>query len=177
MEYRESQKFNQWWLWLIIFFALAMTAWASYTTYLDNETMVIALLPLIILIGLVFIPLALLELRTLITDDGVEVRFWPFSRRRIFKSEIKSMRVCQYSPLGEYGGWGYRVSSQGKAYNMMGKQGLQLELNNGEKILIGTQRPEELSDFLEAYFNRNDLLSDQAVTLKLQELRENKLEP
>jgi len=176
MEYRESQKFNQWWMWLINFVGLATTGWASYTMFNSEEGLIASALPVVITVGLM-IMLALMELRTTITEDGIEVKFWPFSRRRIFRSEIKSARVRKYSPVGEYGGWGYRTSlKNGKAYNMMGSQGLQLELHDGEKILIGTQQPEELAAFISAYLIENDVLTDEAVTLKLRELRENKLE-
>jgi hypothetical protein len=34
------------------------------------------------------------------------------------------------------------------AFNVDGNQGLQLELNNGKKILIGTKKVNELSEYL-----------------------------
>ncbi|SDL02555.1 hypothetical protein SAMN04487898_11451 [Pedobacter sp. ok626] len=59
---------------------------------------------------------------------------------------IDKYYIRTYSPLGEYGGWGirYSMSGQGMAYNVSGNKGLQLELNNGKKILIGTNNPTEL---------------------------------
>ena len=52
-----------------------------------------------------------------------------------------------YRPLLEYGGWGIRYAPFGKgwAYNVHGSQGVQLELTNGKRILIGSQRAEELA--------------------------------
>lgn len=176
MEYRESQKFNQWWLWLLNFGVLGLVLWGAYFEYTAGMPLWQAGLGVALVMAVVLIPMALIELRTHITDDGVEIRFWPFVRRRIFKSEIKSMRVRKYSPIREYGGWGIRSSmGNGSAYNVSGDQGLQLELNNGKKILVGTQRPEELSAFLTDYLERNDVLTDEVVTLKLKELREDKL--
>lgn len=48
-----------------------------------------------------------------------------------------------YSPLSEYGGWGYK-GGLGKAYSTGGRQGLQLVLANGDRLLLGTQRPAEM---------------------------------
>jgi len=177
VKYQESQKFNQWWLWLLNLGVLGLVLWGAYQELQAGMPLWQVLLGVGLFAALALIPMAMIELRTTITDDGVEVRFWPFSRRRIFKSEIKSMHVRSYSPIGEYGGWGYRIGgSAGKAYNMMGNRGLQLELHDGEKILIGTQRPEELSDFVKEWLTEADALTDEVVELKLKELREDKLE-
>jgi hypothetical protein len=40
------------------------------------------------------------------------------------------------------------------AYNVSGNRGLQLELTNGKKILLGTQRPEEIAQAL-IHLNKN----------------------
>lgn len=175
MQFRESQKFNQWWLWLlniVIFVGVSIVGYNSW----ENGG---GLMPALVGPGsmaLVMILLAIIELRTVITEDGIEVKFWPFGRRRIFKSEIKNAKVRKYMPLKEYGGWGYRIGPAGKAYNMQGNHGLQLEFNDGDRLLIGTQRPDELQAFIEKYLTDHEELTDEAVTLKLKELREDKLE-
>jgi hypothetical protein len=175
MNFKESQKFNQWWLWLLnlsIFGGLAVNGWSTW----DNGG---GFVPAIIgpaVMALVMILLATIELRTVITDDGIEVKFWPLGRQRIFKSEIKKAVVRKYSPIKEFGGWGYRIGPGGKAYNMQGGHGLQLEFKNGERLLIGTQKPEELAAFIEEYLEDHEVLDDEMVSLKLKELRENKLE-
>jgi TATA-box binding protein (TBP) (component of TFIID and TFIIIB) len=57
--------------------------------------------------------------------------------------------VREYAPLSEYGGWGLRYSvNHGKAYNVSGNQGVQLFFTNGKKLLIGTQKPEEITAIL-----------------------------
>ena len=64
--------------------------------------------------------------------------------------EIEKISVREYSPLLEYGGWGYaeeRVEEH-IMYNVKGNIGLQLVLKNGKKILIGTQKAEELKQIL-----------------------------
>jgi len=175
VKYYESQKFNQWWLWLLNFVVLGSVLWGGYQEFQGGMPLWQIVLGVGLFAILALIPMALIELRTTITDDGVEVRFWPFSRRRIFRSEIKSMQVRSYSPIGEYGGWGVRRGPAGRAYNMMGNRGLQLELHDGEKILIGTQSPEELAEFVREWLLKADVPTEEVVELKLKELREDKL--
>jgi hypothetical protein len=40
------------------------------------------------------------------------------------------------------------LMGKGKAFNVSGNKGLQLEFNDGRKLLIGTSKPEELEAFL-----------------------------
>ena len=168
--FKESQKFNQWWVWLLVLGAMGLAVLAGYNSWQANN----GLTPLIVsaIAGAIApITLALLELRTRVTKDGIEVKFWPFGRRRIFRSEIVEARVREYSPIKEFGGWGYRVNKDGKAYNMHGNKGLQLRLKNGERILIGTQRPEELAELMELYLDDKD----EIEPLDLKELRKEEI--
>jgi hypothetical protein len=50
-----------------------------------------------------------------------------------------------YRPILEYGGWGIRCGFKGaRAYNVSGNKGVQLILQNGKRLLIGSQKPDEL---------------------------------
>jgi hypothetical protein len=91
-------------------------------------------------------PLLLLwmHLETVVEPGGISVGLLPFTRRKIAAEEIDRFYARTYKPLREYGGWGLRGRGNNRAYNMSGDQGLQLELTNGDRILIGTQRPHEL---------------------------------
>ena len=62
---------------------------------------------------------------------------------------IKSY-VRQYSPIIEYGGWGLRfgIFGKGTAFNVSGNKGLQLEFINNKKLLIGTNKPDALTETL-----------------------------
>jgi hypothetical protein len=173
MEFRESQKFNQWWLWLLMIGVLGLTAWGGWKAFLEQGDIVPGLIGVGVT-ALMAILLALIELRTTITADGIEARFWPIARKRIFRSEIEEAQVRTYSPIKEFGGWGYRIGAGGTAFNMHGNQGLQLKLKNGSKILIGTQKPEELSAFMKEYMGEVD--DDEVVRLRLKELAEHKNE-
>ena len=54
------------------------------------------------------------------------------------------------SPIAEFGGWGIRYGfGAGWVWNVSGNMGVQLELDNGRKVLIGSQRPAELKDALD----------------------------
>ncbi len=64
--------------------------------------------------------------------------------------DISKAYIREYKPVAEYGGWGVRgfFSSSGRAYNVSGNVGLQVELKNGKKILIGTQKQETIEELL-----------------------------
>jgi hypothetical protein len=58
---------------------------------------------------------------------------------------VAEAEVREYSALREFGGWGIRVGRSGKAYSAYGTQGVQLWLKDDSRILIGSQRTEELA--------------------------------
>ncbi len=81
-----------------------------------------------------------------VREDELIIRYWPIHKRRISLSEITSCEARTYRPIREYGGWGIRYSwSNGMAYNARGNRGAQLVLSNGKRVLIGSQRSEELA--------------------------------
>lgn len=90
------------------------------------------------------------KLVTEINSDTIRYRFYPFilRDRYLYWQDIEKSYIRQYKPLKEYGGWGIRFGHNGKALNIKGNNGLQLELKNGKKLLIGTQKPEELEELL-----------------------------
>ena len=81
------------------------------------------------------------------------MRFFPFHfREKHFAWEdISKAYVRRYSPLWEYGGWGIKYGFQGKAYNVSGNEGIQLELKSGKRVLIGTTLPKKASETLVSY--------------------------
>ena len=91
-----------------------------------------------------------LRLTTIYDTEGISLSLTWLSKRRIAWEEVGKAYIRKYNPIREYGGWGLRISivGKGKAYTMGGRYGLQLELRNGSKVLIGTDRPEELRQVL-----------------------------
>lgn len=94
-----------------------------------------------------------IRLETIIKNDGIYVRFFPlhlkfkhYSWERLTKSYIR-----QYSAISEYGGWGLRIGifGKGNAYNVSGDDGLQLEFIDNKKLLIGTNKPDDLTQILQ----------------------------
>jgi len=157
--FTETQRFRQPWLWLIIVAVdvLIISGILSemQKTKSDARTTLIFAAAIASLIVVLFL---ILRLDTKITAEGINYRFYPFQFKfKVIRWEqISSAHVRTYKPFGEYGGWGIRfgLRGTGMAYNVSGNRGLQLELTNGKKILLGTQRPEEIAQAL-IHLNKN----------------------
>ena len=120
-------------------------------TWGNNPTSNVALCIIVGVMLLFSAVLLLLRLQTIVTGEGIYVRFFPIDfKTRFYAWEgIEEAYVRKYSPLREYGGWGVRGGWKGGvAYNVSGNIGLQLVLENGRKILIGTSKAEELAEVL-----------------------------
>jgi hypothetical protein len=90
-----------------------------------------------------------MKLVTTLDSNHLSLRFSPLRHRKIPLNEIVRWEGPYYNPLLEYGGWGLRWRpGKGKAYNVSGRRGVQLHLAGGEELLVGSQRPEELSEAL-----------------------------
>ncbi len=95
------------------------------------------------LMGLFFI----MKLKTTINTNGIQISFFPFTKKKVLWSEIKNIKVMNY---GIVGGWGIRLwTKYGIVYNMRGNKGLAIELKDGKKFLIGTQKEAELKTVVE----------------------------
>jgi hypothetical protein len=81
-------------------------------------------------------------------------RFFPLTHQNITFEDITRCEVRTYNPIREFGGWGIRYRRGAKAYNVSGNRGVQLELANGKRLLIGSQRSEELARAIEAKMKR-----------------------
>lgn len=149
----EVQGFTQWWLWVIIYGVLGSLFYSTYQSYEVTgsifQTDTLSLVLMSILLPVLFYSL---KLKTRITSDGIYVRFVPFHWKEKFISfsELSDCYVRQYSPIGEFGGWGikYGLGGAGKVYNVSGNMGLQLVFKNGSKLLIGSQRSDEIQKVL-----------------------------
>ncbi|HWR83495.1 MAG TPA: DUF6141 family protein [Candidatus Deferrimicrobium sp.] len=150
--FHEEQKFRQVWLWAVVLL-LAGLAWLVFIQQIVRgipfgsrpaPDFVIWILVLVVGVGLVWL-LAKATLTTVVTNDHVRLRFFPIWSRTIPLKAIKSVQARDYRPIWEYGGWGIRWSPiWGMAYNVSGNRGVQLVLTNGKKVLIGSQKADEL---------------------------------
>jgi hypothetical protein len=101
--------------------------------------------PLMVGVGILLL-FHLLELTVTVRPTEIDIRFRPLTRRRIPFVALRSCEARTYRPLREYGGWGVRRSWKGGwAYNVRGNRGVQLQLEDGTSILIGSQRADELA--------------------------------
>lgn len=121
----------------------------SFTSVIVNLSV-----PLVIILLIAFIPF----LETEYDSTGITYRFYPFhlKKRTILWSDVSAAYVRQYKPIAEYGGWGLRglLGRNGRAYNVSGNIGLELELKNGEKILFGTRKKEALEKVIMQFFKK-----------------------
>jgi hypothetical protein len=150
--FREVQRFRQWWLWFLISIGPLTVCVAAYRRFVLGESTGTRPTPANLLLVpwlLVGIGLPLLfcsaRLMTEVRSDGLYLRFFPFhwSFLRFPVGSIKHSEARTYSPIKEYGGWGIRYTWNGKAYNVSGNQGVQFELHDGKRFLVGSQRPLE----------------------------------
>jgi hypothetical protein len=163
VRFREEQRFRQLWVWLLIlplsagmigFFAWAVVEQLVRGHPVGNQPMsdlmlmIVGPLLIALMAGLLWLMWAA-RLVTEVRDDGIYIRFFPFHRdfHGFLWDEIESFEVRTYRPVLEYGGWGIRFGSGGKAYNVSGNRGLQLTLGGSRsgRVLIGSQRPDELA--------------------------------
>ena len=164
----EVQQFRKTWIWvlvlpislfLVILFDYGMVKqlilghpWGSRPL---SDTALTIVGPLGVLFG---IGLALLFYSTKliieVRDDALLIRFFPLTHQKIPFEDIRHCEVRTYNPIREFGGWGIRYGRGGKAYNVSGNRGVQIELPTGKRLLIGSQRPEELARAVEAKMKR-----------------------
>jgi hypothetical protein len=112
------------------------------------------LLGLVLGIGLVvFVILFLLYMTTEVRPTDVRVWFgWvPIYRRIIPIDSVRRVEVVTFRPIADYGFWGIRSGRDGeRALIARGNQGVRLELADGSRLLIGSQRPEALAAAVES---------------------------
>ena len=164
VKFREVQRFRQKWLWialvavllsLIISFGYGMIKQLVFGQPWGNipmsDTALAIVGPFLILMGIGISWLFLkIKLLVEVREDGVHINFVPLVRRTVLFGNIVSCEVRAYRPMREYGGWGVKYGRAGKAYNVSGNRGVQLKLTSGKGLLIGSQRPEELAQAIQA---------------------------
>jgi hypothetical protein len=155
----EEQKFDQLWFKLVMLLTALVIIGSIVLSYseLQNDptalwvSILVAIISLIIIITVGF----LMKLTTKIDENGIEYAFWPIhlKPKQINWKEINDCYVREYRPITEFGGWGYRIKfgQNGKALNVKGNIGIQIVFTNGKKLLIGTQKSEDVKKVLATY--------------------------
>jgi hypothetical protein len=104
------------------------------------------------LVLLMIVILFLLHMTTEVTPTDLQVWFgWiPTYRRIVPVDTVQSVEVVTYRPIADYGFWGIRSGQDGeRALIARGNRGVRLELADGSKLLIGSQKPELLAAALD----------------------------
>ena len=158
--FKEEQRFKQVWLIIILVICTIIPIISIIQKFLkENKT--ISTKEFIATIVVILVAISILfffKLTTKIDEKGIHYQFFPFhfSMKLIPWSEISKAGIRTYFPVSEFGGWGLRGGfffnkGKGKAINVSGNIGIQLELKNGEKLLIGTLMKSEVTRVLETY--------------------------
>ena len=117
-----------------------------YTQEGSNTSVVLSAMMLASAVSLIAI-LSLQRAETEVRGDGLCVRDFPFSFRKIALENAVGVEARRYDPdhynptQSEYG-----KSGEGKGYFLYGKEGVRIDYADGRHVLIGSQRPEELAE-------------------------------
>ncbi|MEJ5187110.1 MAG: DUF6141 family protein, partial [Candidatus Geothermincolales bacterium] len=146
--------------WIFLVYAGALAAWGSLAARVllggaGKARQPLWLAWLLALVYGVLFPVFFrgVRLTVEVDGDGVVYRYFPFHRRphRIPFSRVISVRSVTYHPIQDFGGWGIRFGlGRRKAYTVSGREGVELELQDGWRVLLGSRRPGQLLSALEA---------------------------
>ena len=154
--FKEEQRFTQTWLIIIIVISLIvpLAIILKEIDKLSTSEIIISIGTIILASGLIF----LFKLTTRIDEKGIHYKFFPFHLKfkTVVWNDIENAYVRTYDAISEYGGWGirggaFRYKAKSKAINISGNIGIQLELKDGKKLLIGTNKKEQAQDVLSTY--------------------------
>lgn len=151
--FSEVQRFKQLWIWLIIYGTAAL-CWLGFIQQIilgkpfgTNPGPDWVMWLIWLLMGIAFpVFFHSISLTVKVREDHIEIRYRPMTTRRISAGEITDFEARSYKPVKEYGGWGIKGYSRKKmAYNISGREGVELGLLTGDRVMIGSNRPQELA--------------------------------
>lgn len=155
--FEEKQRFNQWWLVLILlipFVVMLYITTGQLLFHIAFGDQIISDGALLVMDGFYLLFLVFffnIKLITQIKTNGIQLVFKPFSDVHIYSWEdIKTISMVQYAPLRDYMGWGIRSGKNGEAFTVKGNKALKIVFTNNHSLLIGTQLPQEIEAILNA---------------------------
>lgn len=150
--FHETQRFNQWWMVLIAFGVTGLMCYALIQQIVfnipfgDHPASNTGLILIAVFVFILFGTLQFISLRTTIDETGIRIKFHPFWGKEFKWTDIETYEILNY---GFVGGWGIRPwTKYGTVYNVKGRIGIAIQLKDGKKYLIGTQKEDELKHFL-----------------------------
>jgi hypothetical protein len=160
--FQESQSYRGTWIMYLMLMIelpiIVLVLVIMQSNNSDPKNTAISLAFLVGVFGLVFILLMAIRLESRIDERGIHYRFTPFINtwKTISKTQIRDLKVINYSPLTDYGGWGIKGNKSTKAYSIIGDMGLLIDTGEKKKIMIGTQKDSELKAFLKYLQEENN---------------------
>jgi hypothetical protein len=158
-QFREVQYMRRPWLWALVLVGTGLALYAIVQLLLLEEPFTgntaanVSSLMVGLVVGVAFPALMFVtHLITEVRSDALYYRYVPFhfTWQKIPLDRIKGHQATVYNPIRDYGGWGIRYWFKGKAYNVSGNRGVQLELTSGDRVLIGSQKPDGLAQAISA---------------------------
>ena len=102
-----------------------------------------------VFLWLIYLRLITVRLGTEVRKGALIVRMAGLWRlRRVPLDHIQSVETITHDIARDYGGYGFRSIRDGKAYVASGSRGVRVTLTGGEKLVVGSQRPDELAQVL-----------------------------
>lgn len=146
MTFTEHQMFPDW-----LRYGLVLVTMIAVVVMWKTNTHILLTASAGVIMSITSATLFFWRLDTTVDSQQISITIAPFVKNVYPLTNIKQWEVRRYSPIGEYGGWGVRFGPKSTAYNVRGNIGLDLETNDGQKYMIGTQKPEELKRTLLHY--------------------------
>lgn len=145
--YIEVQKFDQWWLWILLIGLVCIPVYGMVQQLLLDEPfgnnpmsdpgLILFFLGMLLFLGFFWY----IELRTEIDTSGIRVRLRPISKKVFTWDQIQEVSLISYGFVG----YGLRFSPKyGTVYNTAGNKGLSVILKNGRRYVVGTRDTEAI---------------------------------
>ncbi|MCP4642355.1 MAG: hypothetical protein GY851_18055 [bacterium] len=147
--YTEHQGFAAW-VYALLVPTLGGAAWAA------TVSGTLAMTVLAFTVGIAVFVLNLLHLTVRVNDGTLHAQLgWvvPCFWKRIPLDDLRTVRVVDYRPILDAGGWGMRFGRfEGQSctfWNARGNRGVLIETAAGKRYIIGSQNPEALKEAIE----------------------------
>jgi hypothetical protein len=151
--FREVQRWRDVWWVMVLVFGLAAIQWYGFIQQIvlgqpfGNKPGPDWLVMLIWLLFGIGMPIFFFNMRLVVevNRESVVIGYRPLTTRSISMNSISEVEAREYQPLREFGGWGIRGGNRRIVYNVSGNRGVDITLVDGRKVLIGSQRAEDLA--------------------------------
>lgn len=130
----------------IVFIALIVSLILQKGKMTDYNRLLIVILPLLLVASFILGSRLITQIKT----DGIYVRFPPWqSKFSIYNwTDVAQVYVRDYQAMKEFLGWGIRYAPGKMGYIVAGNTCIEIVFKNGNKVLITTQKPDEVNEVL-----------------------------